>query len=132
MQTAWLSCQSPPQQASVWTPAAGINLVFDNAHGGLFVRLDCPEPTHLAQRADQLIYGIKAVDQRAHVLRTRPDMGRRQIAHVYVFESEDAWENPEKIRIFEESGKGYPEFSDKVRAVNDKITRMNYEAKRRR
>ena len=59
------------------------------------------------------------------------DLGRRQTARVYVFPDENVWENPEKIRIFKESGK-YVEFAEKARKIDRKITELNIKNKRRR
>ena len=51
--------------------------------------------------------------------------------YLYVFPDEKAWENPEKIRIYKESGK-YIEFAERVRKINSKITELDHKARRRR
>ena len=60
------------------------------------------------------------------------DLGRRQVAKVYVFPDEKAWENPVKIRIFKEGARGFVEFADQARKINQKITFQNQRNRRRR
>ena len=60
------------------------------------------------------------------------DLGRRQTAHVYVFEDEKVWENADRIRLYREPGKGFAEFAQKVRIIDHKITGANNRARRRR
>lgn len=60
------------------------------------------------------------------------DLGRRNLACVYVFPDEKVWDNPEKIRLYNESGRGFAEFAQKAGAVNARLAELDLKAKRGR
>jgi hypothetical protein len=99
------------------------NLIIRNALRGTGSELRA-EPGDIVLSGEGKFVGI-VTD-----LRTE-DLGRRQTARVYVFPDEKVWENPEKIRIYKESGK-YVEFAERARKINSKITDLDHKTRRRR
>jgi len=100
------------------------SLLIRNAVRGTGSELKA-EPGDFVMTGEGGFVGIVVGEQTA-------DIGRKNTAQVFVFEDEKAWDNPEKIRLFKEAGKGYIEFADRVRAIDAKITAMNLKAKRGR
>ena len=99
------------------------NLIIRNALRGTGSELRA-EPGDIVLSGEGKFVGI-VTDLRAE------DLGRRQTARVYVFPDEKVWENPEKIRIYKESGK-YVEFAERARKINSKITDLDHKTRRRR
>lgn len=99
------------------------NLIIRNALRGTGSELRA-EPGDIVLSGEGKFVGI-VTDLRSE------DLGRRQTARVYVFPDEKVWENPEKIRIYKESGK-YVEFAERVRKINNKITDLDHKSRRRR
>ena len=100
------------------------NLLIRNAVRGTGSELKA-EPGDFVMTGEGGFAGIVVGEQTS-------DIGRRNTAQVYVFEDEKAWDDPVKIRLFKEAGKGYVEFADRVRAIDAAITAMNLKAKRGR
>ena len=99
------------------------NLIIRNALRGTGSELRA-EPGDIVLSGEGKFVGI-VTDLRSE------DLGRRQTARVYVFPDEKVWENPEKIRIYKESGK-YVEFAERARKINNKITDLDRKSRRRR
>lgn len=99
------------------------NLIIRNALRGTGSELRA-EPGDIVLSGEGKFVGI-VTDLRSE------DLGRRQTARVYVFPDERVWENPEKIRIYKESGK-YVEFAERARKINSKITGQDHKNRRRR
>ena len=99
------------------------NLIIRNALRGTGSELRA-EPGDIVLSGEGKFVGI-VTDLRSE------DLGRRQTARVYVFPDAKVWENPEKIRIYKESGK-YVEFAERVRKINNKITDLDHKSRRRR
>ena len=99
------------------------NLIIRNALRGTGSELRA-EPGDIVLSGEGKFVGI-VTDLRSE------DLGRRQTARVYVFPDEKVWENPEKIRIYKESGK-YVEFAERARKINSRITDLDHKSRRRR